>query len=225
MSADFTSRNFHKIVFIPYANLSIRLDRERERRFNDIVRKKFSIDPNCPINRFIPTIRRAKYYQIEARNEKIDYHRMIRLWSSGGVGFVSQVGKGSLREESLGDMIVDFIFCMRLYKKLLEDIGHYGKIYLHHEVSIGKAVKMMANMPHADGGCDEMIGIKLGTLCRDGISIPKDMDFSILESPEELIADNFLEFLRELYQSNIDFEKLLENVRGAVNLPELKHEF
>lgn len=213
------SGNHHKISLIPFDNFGIRLDRNSEQIFYDLIRIKFRKDKSIDTEN-----RHAEYYQIEARNKESDYHRIWRLYTSGAIEFISQVGKGTpTRQENLGDMLVDTISIIEVYKTFLEGKGFFGKTYLKHEISIAENTTLLPKTPPSmDDNCDydTMNGISLK---RDTVNkyvgpnkheISRELDFSNINAPEEMIAENFLEHLRMLFQGSIDFEKLLEDVKG-----------
>lgn len=211
------SSNYHKLSFLPYDDLNIRLDRKSERDFENIIRRIFKNDSTIINN----SHRNAKYYQIQADNESEDYPRIWRLYSFGAIEFISQLGKGLQKEENLGDMIVDAISIIKLYENFLKDLGCFGKIYFRHEISIAKKTKFLSKMPPPSnlGNYDCMSGIKLG---RDSVDsqifpnehiITRNIDFSNIEAPEEMIAENFLEHFRALFQGSIKFDDLLEQIR------------
>lgn len=212
------SGNHHKISLIPFDNFGIRLDRNSEQIFYDLIGIKFRKDKRIDAEN-----RHAEYYQVEARNMESDYHRIWRLYTSGALEFISQVGKGTPRQENIGDMIIDVISIVEVYKTFLEAKGFFGKTYLKHEISIAENTTLLPKTPPSmDDNCDydTMNGISLK---RDTVNkyvgpnkheISRELDFSTIEDPEEMIAENFLEHLRMLFQGSIDFEKLLENVKG-----------
>ncbi len=216
------SGNHHKISLIPFDNFGIRLDRNSEREFSNFIRTSFRKDKSIDTDSH-----HAEYYQIEARNRERDYHRIWRLYTSGALEFVSQVGNGTPRQENLGDMIVDTISIIEVYKTLLKEKGGFGKSYLQHEISIVENTTLLPKMPSStDDDCDydTMNGISLK---KDTVNkyvgpnkhvISRELDFSTIDDPEEMIADFFLEHLRMLFQGSIDYEKLLENVKGLRKL-------
>ncbi len=217
------SGNHHKISLIPFDDLGIRLDRNSEQIFYDFIGIKFRKDKNINTEN-----RHAEYYQIEAPNMESDYHRIWRLYTSGAIEFISQVGKGQPRQENIGDMIVDVISIIEAYKTFLEAKGFFGKTYLKHEILIAEnTTKLLPKMlSSTDDDCDydTMNGISLK---RDTVNkyvgpnkhvISRELDFSNIENPDEIIAENFLEHLRMLFQGSIDFKKLLEDVKGLRKL-------
>jgi hypothetical protein len=215
--SDSRSGTYHKIALVPFDDLNIRLDRNLEQQFEKFIRKAFYRDRNS-IN---IDHRHAKYYQIEARNKDTDYHRIWRLNSCGAIEFISQIGKGAPRQENLGDMIVDILSIIRVYKIFLKEFNYFGKSYFRHEISIVKSTQLLPKMPPPGyrGNYDNMNGIQLerdivdGTIDPPHYVIERELDFSDIETPEKIIAESFLEHLRMRFQARIEFDKLLENIK------------
>ncbi|MEW6214609.1 MAG: RNA-binding domain-containing protein [Nitrospirota bacterium] len=210
------SGNYHKVALMPFDDLNIRLDRNSEVQFEKLIRTKFKKDKSLDADH-----RHARYYQIEARNKDVDYHRIWRLYSSGVIEFISQIGKGTPRQENLGDMIIDTIFTIEVYKTLVNEKSYFGRTYLQHEISIVKTTQLLPKMPppHNIGNYDTIDGVRLEKDTVDAKSfayqhtITRYLDFSDLQNPEGVIADSFLEHLRMIFHGRIDFDKLLENIR------------
>lgn len=212
------SGNYHKISLIPFDDLGIRLDRKSEQEFSTFIRTRFNKDKNIDISKY-----HAKYYQIEARNRESDYHRIWRLYTSGAIEFISQMGKGTPRQENLGDMLVDAISIIEVYKTHLREKGSFGKSYLQHEISITENTKLMSKMPSSMDDDSDYDTMNYISLKRDTVNkhvdphkheISVELDFYNIEDPDEIITEIFLEHLRMLFQGSIDFEKLLEDVKG-----------
>jgi hypothetical protein len=213
---DSRSGNEHLLTLLPLGDLKIRLDRRREQKFEKDVKTIFYRDKNFDISQ-----RHAKYYQIEERNKDKDYHRAWRLNSFGGIEFISQIGKGIPRQENLGDMLIDTLMTMQLYRTLLEEFGHFGRTYVGHKISVVEDTQLLPKMPPPGNtnDYDNMPGIHFD---RDIISkmiynnthmTSRYADFSDIEKPEEMIAESFLEHLRMIFHGNINFDKLLESIQ------------
>ncbi len=213
---EFRSGNYHKIALIPLINLNIRLDRTLEQKFSKFVRTTFYKDKSIDVD-----LRHSRYYQIEARNMDEDYHRIWRLYSFGAIEFISQVGKGTPRNENLGDMIIDMIATVEVYKTFLNKFDYFGRSIFQHEISIMRSTQLLPKMPppHYIGDYDSMSGILLERDTVDSKNtgsnqhmVTRYLDFPDIEAPEEIIAESFLEQLRTIFQGSITFEILLENI-------------
>lgn len=213
--AESRSANYHRVSLTPVDNLNILLDRKSEQRYGEIVSKAYR-DKNINVD-----YRHARYYQIEARNKEMDYHRMWRLSSSGAIEFISQLGKGTPRQENLGDMIIDVISFLQICKMLFSNYEYFGDSYFKHEMSIARSTQLLPKMPppHYMGDYDTMPGVNL---TRDTVdskigpnshSTDRYFDFSDLEAPDEILAQSFLEHLRMIFHASIDFDRLLEHIR------------
>lgn len=210
------SENHHKISFVPMDDLNVRLDRNEEQNFHKLV-----IDNYRRYIRIDSEHRHAKYYQIEARNKEIDYHRIWRLYASGAIEFISQIGQGSPKQENLGDMITDIISIIAAYKAHLEGLGYFGKTYFQHEISIVVSTKLLPKAPPPSyrGDYDVMQSIYLERDTVDSSNsqnqhvIARYMDYSDIENPEEIITENFLEHLRMIFHGNLEFTILLQQVQ------------
>ncbi len=211
------SEHHQKISLIPIDDLNIRLDRVSELEFEKAVRKEFYHDRQY-IN---DEKRHARYYQIEHRKDGEHYHRIWRLYSFGAVEFISRIGKGEPVQENLGDMIIDVISILQVYRMLLERKSSYGKSYLRHQISIVEETKFLTKMRvfRDKDGYDNMEGIRLG---KDTTSIRANpnqhivdryLDFSDIETPDWAITESFLEHLRTIFEASINFDKLLEQVK------------
>jgi hypothetical protein len=205
-----------KISVIPVDDLNIRLDRVSELEFEKVVRKEFYHD-----RRYISDEQRhARYYQIEHRKDGEYYHRIWRLYSSGMIEFISQIGKGAPKQENLGDMIVDVISILQAYRSLLEQKAYFGKSYFRHEISIVDEIKLLTKMRFFcdKDSYDNMEGIRLE---RDTVNsntypsqhiVDRYLDFSDIKTPDQTITESFLEHLRMIFQASVNFDKLLEQV-------------
>lgn len=207
----------HRMYFIPFDTLYIRLDRNYERFFEKQIKTSFNTS-NLNIHS-----RHAEYYEIGI----CDYtpgkfiNVKWRLYSNGSMGFISEFGGGSPRRERLGKLIYDALCAFKVYKEILGEDEYFGQSYLHHELSSVKETKLLPEMLEPVSNMyDPMEGVKLG---KDTISstihphehkTSRTLDFSDIERPEETIAEIFLEHLRALFDGNIDYNKLLEHVRS-----------
>ncbi len=210
------SGNFQKVTLVPFDDLNIRLDRRLEQDFFQLIMTHIIRDKEINADH-----RHAKYYQIEARNKDTDYHRIWRLYTSGAVEFISQLGKGIPRQENLGDMIVDTISIIAACKKFIDEFNYFGKTYFQHEISIVKSTKLLPQMPPPNymGNYDVMHGISLerdtidSSFIQNQHKIIRYLDYSDIETPDEIIAESFLEHLRMIFHGKIDFDKLLESIQ------------
>lgn len=216
------SGTYHKVSLVPYEKLDFRLERASERKFEQLVTKEFYSD-----RKYIGSCysRDARYYQIEVlktevQKKEVACHRIWRLYSYGAVEFISQIGKGVPRRENLGDMILDLISIIKIYRTLLQEKGYSGKSYFRHEIHVVERTELLPRYPafRDVDDYDEMQGIRLE---RDTIdskvhpnenTVTEHLQSSDIKSPNRQIADSFLKHLRAIFQARVDFNKFLEIV-------------
>lgn len=221
------SGTYHKVSLIPYEDLDFRLERASERKFEQLVRKEFYADRKYMFNR---SSRGSGYYQIEVLNTEVQKkevacHRIWRFYSCGAVEFISQIGKGILIQENLGDLILDLISILKTYQTLHEEKGYSGKSSFRHEISIVERTKLLPRYPafrdlvRDTESYDEMEGIRLerdtidSTIYPHQNTVARLLQSSDIKAPKMQIAESFLDHLRTIFQARVDFNKLLEIIQ------------
>jgi hypothetical protein len=205
---------FQRIVAVPREPLCLRLDLVFHREFEKLISSTFR-------NQFTRNLPRGWFYQVEERIRGAhNRHRIWRVLSNGGIGFVANLSRRGHPGEYIGDLILDFLNYCRLLDKFYREREYHGSIVLEHRLSCGLIVLLpRVPAPGGIGDYDLVQGIHFPESRPSNIltesKVVLEVDADTLRAPELLIAETLLSQLQETCGASIKFESLVEAVAAT----------
>jgi hypothetical protein len=205
--------DYHKVVLVPRSKVRIRQDSKFERAFEKLILSAFPADL-----RFSRKTGRGNYFQVERREQGHErIHRIWRSWADGAVGFVGNLTRPFPRGYPIGDLAAELLFTFRLAKALWDTQNYFGGLVLSDEIACG-GITFASEFPPPDGigDYDVVSGVHLANQrpqahSSRAVSL-EEIERTVLENPEEIVAQVILDQLRETWGASINFEKLLESI-------------
>jgi hypothetical protein len=192
-----------RMLIVPHSTLRVRLDGAFERRFVEIVGTAGRTNRH--------SISRKGAYSL-LRSD----HRTLGIWNSGAMVFVANLSRRGYPGEYVGDLIDDLLGFMKVAAREYAALGYAGSFVLLHTLRPGpvvllpkfasaaadyplQAVRLPASPPGGAVGMSEF-------RC--------EIDCDELADPTHLVSELMLHQLRETWEADIDFDKLLLEVRA-----------
>lgn len=196
----------HQLVVVPLSPQHLRLDTASEVPFLQLLRSVFQ--------RLGQTSERrgGTFYFVEFEKK-----RYASVWSSQALGFGADLSRRGHPGEHVGDIVEDLLLFCRTASEFYKRNGYFGQLTLAHEVYT-LPVTLLTRWElaeHQHQFQSMKIPIPETTPHAKVNRIKRIVESGSLENPAELVSQLLLEQLREIWQAEVTYSVLLEEVRNA----------
>lgn len=192
-------------LIVPYAPLRLRLDSDFEASFLSIVRNGFK-----RIGSYVE-FRKGSFYKI-----RFEHNRMVGIWATGAVVFAANLSRRGAPGEYVGDFVDDLVHFFRVVAGEYAALNYLGPCLMAHTF---RAQTFSNFLPYFGAANDHYLSqaIRLPTAKAADLppqsDVQQEIDYGQLTDPSQLIAELVLQHLRETWGADIDFAKLLLEIK------------
>jgi len=207
---------FQRIVIVPRAGTSFRLDRKLETEFEKTVFNCFPDEPESWEREV-----RGAYVQISARRlGQFPWHHLWRIYQSGALAFTGSIAGDFPGGKPIGDLASDLLGMCALARQMFQQIEIYGDVDVGYLV-ISADTEFVPKFPVAGAfrDYDAARGIRIPQTRAARVNRASDLrvlDTSELATPVNPIAELLMDVFRELRGISFDSKLLLEAIETLV---------
>lgn len=204
-----------KMWMWPTRSLGLRLDRQIERAFQDVVSKAFSDFNGIEIDD-----RHGSWTDLAFRSHAVaDLNACWRLTSNGSVGFVVQPYHSAVDAIPLVDLVRDAARFLACGGTLLRGLGWQGRVTAEASLVMLDRRILPTSADRREGSTQQVLDGIVNVGARTNRGAPSW--FETFASPNSIssagfVSDLLMESLRTERRSDVDYDKLLASVEKIV---------
>lgn len=188
-----------RMLIVPHSAIRLRLDNNFERRFVEILSRAGRASS-------LSTSRKGGFSRFRS-----DWGT-FGIWNSGAMVFVANLSRRGHPGEYVGDLIDDLLRFMGVAAEEYAVLGYAGSFVLLHTLRAGSVV-LLPRFADYQSQAVCLPALKPGGAA--GMSdFRREMGCDELAHPAHLVSELMLHQLRETWEADIDFDKLLLEVRA-----------